>query len=77
MMQLLSDSEVQSKRLRDLEGHRVSLTIADGSQVDNVLLVSAGRGTVSSVWLDMGGMDVFLHHSQVLAAWDHAGGKAA
>ena len=77
MMQLLRNDEVQSKWLQDLEGHRVSLTIADGSQINDVLLVSAGRGTVSSVWLEMDGMDVFLHHSQVLAAWDHAGGKAA
>jgi hypothetical protein len=56
-------------RFRDLEGHGVSLVLADGSRLDNVTVVSAGRGQVTSLWLDVGGMDLFVHQSQVIDAW--------
>ena len=55
--------------LRDLEGQSVSLALADGSRLDEVVVVSAGRGRVSSLWLDVGGMDLFIHQSQVVGAW--------
>src|SRR5450755_4606851 len=35
-------------RLRDLEGHSVTLVLADGSHLDGVTLVSAGRGGARS-----------------------------
>ncbi len=68
---------MQSSRLRDLEGHRVSVALADGSRFDDVTLVSCGRGRVSSLWLDVGGMDVFVHRTQVLDAWEPRYGKVA
>jgi hypothetical protein len=64
-------------RFRDLEGQRVCLALADGSRLDNVTVISAGRGQVASLWLDVGGMDVFLHHSQVVDAWKTTGPQAA
>ena len=70
MTHVMSTCETHSSRLRELEGRRVSLAIADGSRFDDVTLVSAGRAGVSSVWLDVGGMDVFIHQSQVLDAWE-------
>jgi len=54
--------------LRELEGRRVSLTLVDGSRMDDVTIVSGGRGGVSSVWLDVHGMDVFMHRSEIAAA---------
>jgi hypothetical protein len=54
--------------LRYLEGHRVCLSLVDGSHLDDVMLVSAGRGATSSVWLELGGMDVFIMKSQVVEA---------
>ena len=57
-------------RLRDLEGHRVSLTLADGVRLDGVTVVSAGRGGLASLWLDVDGIDVFIHRSDVIDARD-------
>jgi hypothetical protein len=64
-------------RLKELEGHCVSLALADGSHLDNVTVVSAGRSGVTSVWLDLGGMDIFIHQSQVVDAWEPTGPRAA
>ena len=55
-------------RLRDLEGHRVNVTLADGVRLDGVTVVSAGRGRVTSVWLDVDGIDVFINRSEVMDA---------
>jgi hypothetical protein len=52
--------------LRNLEGHRLCLSLVDGSRLDDAILVSAGRGTTSSVWLEYGGMDLFILKSQVV-----------
>jgi hypothetical protein len=62
--------EEQPVRFRDLEGHRVSLTLSDGARLDDVTVVSAGRGGLSSLWLDVDGIDVFIHRSDVIDARD-------
>jgi hypothetical protein len=77
MNQAMSTDRRQSNRLRDLEGRRVNLALADGSSFTGVTLVSSGRGTVSSLWLDVDGMDVFIHRTQVLNAWEPRVGAAA
>ncbi len=51
--------------LRELEGRRIRLALIDGSSFDGATLVSSGRGTVSSVWLDVDGIDVFVQRAQV------------
>jgi hypothetical protein len=56
--------------LRELEGREVSLALADGSRLDAVTLVSAGRGTTPSVWIFAQGIDVFLPRRSVIAAWE-------
>lgn len=56
--------------LRRLEGREVSLALADGSRLDAVTLVSAGRGTAPSVWIYAQGIDVFLPRRSILAAWE-------
>ena len=68
---------MQFPRLRDLEGRRVSLVLADGSVVDDALVVSCGRGRTSSVWFELGGMDFFLHRTQVLEAREPRSPRAA
>ena len=56
--------------LRDLEGREVSLSMADGSRLDAVTLVSAGRGGTPIVWIYAGGIDVFVTRPHVIDAWE-------
>lgn len=53
-------------RFQHLEGARVSLTLADGSHLDDVELVSCGHGNVESLWLDRQGVDVFVRKGEVV-----------
>jgi hypothetical protein len=56
--------------LRSLEGRQVSIALADGSRLDAVTLVSAGRGRTPTVWLFDGGIDVFVPRTSVIDAWE-------
>jgi hypothetical protein len=64
-------------RFHELEGHRVALLLADGSHLDNVSVISAGRGRVSSVWLDRDGIDVFVRKTDIVEARDLPTSRAA
>ena len=57
-------------QLRSLEGRQVSLALADGSRIDDVQLVSAGRPPLETIWVVVSGMDTFLSVAQVVAAWE-------
>jgi hypothetical protein len=57
-------------RLRELEGRRVSLALADGSRLDDVTLVSSGRGRGSTLWLYANGADAFVSRADVVDAWE-------
>lgn len=59
-----------ARALRDLEGREVSLAMADGSRLDAVTLVSAGRGGTPTVWIYAGGIDVFVPRPNVIDAWE-------
>lgn len=52
-------------QLRRLEGHQVSVALADGSRIDDCQLVSAGRPGVRTLWVFTNGVDAFLAHSEV------------
>jgi hypothetical protein len=64
------DARALSNVLRELEGREVSLALADGSRLDAVMLVSAGRGRSPTVWLFAQGIDVFVPRRSVIAAWE-------
>lgn len=57
----------QRRGLRDLEGRLVHLALADGSRLDDVALVSAGRSTL---WVFANGEDVFVPVEGVVDAWE-------
>ncbi len=59
-----------ARALRELEGREVSLSMADGSRLDAVTLVSAGRGGTPTVWIYAGGIDVFVPRPHVIDAWE-------
>jgi hypothetical protein len=55
-----------SVQLRTLEGRRVNLSLANGTQLDSVEVISAGRGGLSSLWIELGGIDVFIEKAEIL-----------
>lgn len=55
------------RRLRAREGRRVHLCLADGSRLDDVALVSVGRGTI---WVFVTGDDTFVCSDQVRDFWE-------
>jgi hypothetical protein len=61
---------ISGRALRDLEGREVSLSMADGSRLDAVTLVSAGRGGTPTVWIYAGGIDVFVPRPNVIDVWE-------
>ena len=54
------------RELRRFEGSSVNLALADGSRLDDVVLVSA-RGT--TLWIFTGGEDRFVPVTAVIDAW--------
>jgi hypothetical protein len=53
-----------------LEGHRVSIALADGSRIDDCALVSAGRRGDGRLWLYCNGADTFVPLSEVTDLWE-------
>lgn len=53
-----------------LEGRRVSVTLTDGSRIDDCELVSAGHHGVQSLWLFTNGADTFVPLVDVTDLWE-------
>jgi hypothetical protein len=64
------DVRTTSSVLRGLEGCKVSLALADGSRLDDVMLVSVGRGRTPTLWVFASGIDVFLPRLAVIDVWE-------
>lgn len=64
----------QHRTLRRLQGRTVSLSLADGSRLDDVVLVSARPKTV---WVFQNGEDVFLATGDVVDAWETMSARSA
>jgi hypothetical protein len=77
MAQTSERDTINGLGLRDLEGHEVSLALADGSRYDAVTLLSVGAGRTPTIWLYAGGIDVFIPRTQVVDAWEPPPAKAA
>jgi hypothetical protein len=65
-------ANVTDTELRELEGRQVSLALVDGSRLDAVTLVSAGRGRTRTLWLYSAGSDLFVASDAVMDAWEPA-----
>jgi hypothetical protein len=57
-------------QLRELEGHRVSLALADGSRIDDCELVAVDRGRRGHLWVHANGSDAFVPMSKVSDVWE-------
>jgi len=61
--------------LKQLEGHRVSVALADGSRIDDCELVAVSRGRRGHLWVHANGGDAFVPMSQVSDVWEVPGGR--
>ena len=59
----------QAYDLRAHEGQRVNVALADGSRIDDCVLVSVGRGNAGSAWLAQDSDDVFVRWDDVVDVW--------
>jgi hypothetical protein len=57
-------------QFRALEGRQVSVSLHDGSRLDDAQLVSVARRGVESLWLYMNGDDVFVPLPEVVDLWE-------
>ncbi|MCA1656221.1 MAG: hypothetical protein LC713_00625 [Actinobacteria bacterium] len=64
----------QHRTLRRLQGRTVSVSLADGSRLDEVMLVSARPKTV---WVFCNGEDRFLATHDVVDAWETLPARSA
>jgi hypothetical protein len=55
---------------RGLEGHRVSIALADGTRIDDCALISAGRRGDGRLWLYCNGADTFVPLSEITDLWE-------
>jgi hypothetical protein len=65
-------SDRMAELSKSLEGHRVSVALADGSRIDDCELVSAARHGVQSLWLYTNGGDAFVPLVEVTDVWEVA-----
>lgn len=59
-------------QLRLLEGRQVSISLRNGSRIDDCKLVSSGRTWVPHVWLYANGADTFVPLDEVVDLWEVA-----
>jgi hypothetical protein len=57
----------QRTRLRGLQGRVVHLALADGSRIDDAVLMSAGSRTV---WVFLNGEDTFITLHDLIDVWE-------
>ena len=66
-----------SLQLRQLEGRRVNLSLVNGSRLEGVEVVSAGRGGLSSLWLESDGADLIIDVAEIRDILEIASDQAA
>jgi hypothetical protein len=57
-------------QFRNFEGRRVSVSLADGSRLDDCQLVSAGQPRLRTLWVHSNGVDVFIPRADILDIWE-------
>ena len=60
-------------QFKKLEGHRVSVSLADGSRIDDCELVAVNRGRRGHLWVHANGADAFVPLSKVAEVWESSG----
>ncbi len=52
--------------LRDYEGEQVTVSLGDGTRLDDCHLVSCGRTSSDNLWLFVDGSDIFVPRRDVV-----------
>ena len=65
----------QTMDIRRLEGRNVSVSLQDGTRIDDCSLVSSGRNRLDTLWLFVDGDDVFVARSNVIDIWESASNR--
>jgi hypothetical protein len=60
----------RQRSFRSMEGHHVFISLADGSRLDDVELVSAGHGRAATLWISDGETDSMIKASDVVDLWE-------
>lgn len=60
------------RQIRRLEGHHVSVSLDDGSRIDDCELVSVGRCRNGTLWLYTECGDTFVEVDHVVDLWETA-----
>ena len=60
----------RTDQFRDFEGHRVSLSLVNGSRIDDCQMLSAARGPTENIWVFSNGVDRCVALSEVLDCWE-------
>jgi hypothetical protein len=68
----MADDRVAALTSR-LEGHRVSIALANGSRIDDCALISSGRRGDDRLWLYSNGADTFVPLADVTDVWETTG----
>jgi len=53
-----------------LEGRRISMSLSDGSRIDDCQLVSGGRSGARTLWVFTNGTDTFVPLYTVVDVWE-------
>jgi len=56
-----------------MEGRQVSLSLVDGSRIDDAALVSTGRGATTTLWIYANREDAFIPLSRIIEVWECGG----
>jgi hypothetical protein len=66
----------KAANLRLIEGRQVSVSLRDGSRIDDCNLVSSGRARIGNLWLFSCGEDVFVALDDVIDVFEVPGPHA-
>jgi hypothetical protein len=60
----------RNDQFRGFEGQRVSLSLVNGTRIDDCEMVAAARGTAANIWVFSNGADRFVALSEVVDCWE-------
>jgi hypothetical protein len=60
----------RNDQIRGFEGQRVSLSLVNGTRIDDCQMVSAARGADENIWVFSNGADRFVALSEVVDCWE-------
>jgi hypothetical protein len=68
--EVVSMTRKERGQLKELEGHRVSVALEDGSRIDDCELVAVDGGPRGQLWVHANGVDSFVPFSKVADVWE-------